>query len=123
MITKQPPLPCKAHMQVHKQPVKRSRQTASFCFARLENVLSTCGNCTQDFDDDGETAAGGRLLHLLQVGNCKNVLVVVSRWFGGVLLGPARFTHINNAARVLLEQCGYLGDNDTGTVSKKGKRR
>ena len=26
-------------------------------------------------------------------------MVVVSRWFGGTLLGPERFKHINNAAR------------------------
>ncbi len=32
-----------------------------------------------------------------------NVLVVVTRWYGGILLGPSRFTHINNAARLLLE--------------------
>ena len=32
-----------------------------------------------------------------------NVLVVVSRWFGGVHLGPARFKYIANTARELLE--------------------
>lgn len=32
-------------------------------------------------------AAGGRLLHLLQMANARNVCVVVSRWFGGTLLG------------------------------------
>lgn len=44
----------------------------------------------QDCDDDGETAAGGRLLHLLQLTDCWNVVVCVSRWFGGVHLGPDR---------------------------------
>jgi hypothetical protein len=62
----------------------------------------------QDYDDDGETAAGARMLHLLQVADCRNVVVVVSRWFGGVLLGPSRFTYINNAARVLLERQGFI---------------
>ena len=57
----------------------------------------------QDFDDDGEAAAGKRLLHLLQVMDARNVLVVVSRWFGGILLGPSRFQCINNTARVALE--------------------
>lgn len=56
----------------------------------------------QDCDDDGEEAAGGRLLHLLSIVDARNVFVVVSRWFGGVLLGPARFSHINNAARMLV---------------------
>ena len=53
----------------------------------------------QDFDDDGENAAGGRLLHLLQVMNAWDVLVVVSRWYGGIKLGPDRFSIINNVAR------------------------
>lgn len=45
----------------------------------------------QDYDDDGEAAAGGRLLHLLQMTDARNVCVVVSRWYGGILLGPSRF--------------------------------
>ncbi|NWI95963.1 IMPCT protein, partial [Pitta sordida] len=56
----------------------------------------------QDCEDDGETAAGGRLLHLMQILNVHNVLVVVSRWYGGILLGPDRFKHINNCARNIL---------------------
>ncbi|KAG9340119.1 hypothetical protein JZ751_022045 [Albula glossodonta] len=56
----------------------------------------------QDCEDDGETAAGGRLLHLLQILDVRNVMVVVSRWYGGILLGPDRFKHINNCARNIL---------------------
>ncbi|NXS44743.1 IMPCT protein, partial [Balaeniceps rex] len=56
----------------------------------------------QDCEDDGETAAGGRLLRLMQILNVHNVLVVVSRWYGGILLGPDRFKHINNCARNVL---------------------
>ncbi|RKP35695.1 hypothetical protein BJ085DRAFT_6419, partial [Dimargaris cristalligena] len=53
----------------------------------------------QDYDDDGESAAGGRLLHLLQLLDVTNVVVVVTRWYGGIQLGPDRFKHINNSAR------------------------
>uniref|UniRef100_A0A3B3DJF6 Impact RWD domain protein n=1 Tax=Oryzias melastigma TaxID=30732 RepID=A0A3B3DJF6_ORYME len=63
----------------------------------------------QDCEDDGETAAGGRLLHLLQILDVHNVMVVVSRWYGGVLLGPDRFKHINNCARNILVEEGYVG--------------
>jgi Uncharacterized protein family UPF0029 len=52
-----------------------------------------------DNDDDGEDAAGGRLAHLLQMRDEDGVLVVVSRWFGGILLGPKRFAVITNVAR------------------------
>lgn len=69
----------------------------------------------QDCDDDGESQAGGRLLHLLQLTEAKNVLVVVSRWFGGIHLGAARFKHINNAARQALDKNG----NVTSAKNKK----
>jgi len=67
-----------------------------------DNGVMICDN-----DDDGEKAAGGRLMHLLDMMGVKNVCVVVSRWYGGILLGPARFKHINNVARELLAHHGY----------------
>ncbi|XP_065570782.1 protein IMPACT-like [Artemia franciscana] len=74
----------------------------------------------QDCDDDGETQAGSRLLHLLQIVNSKDVIVVVSRWFGGILLGADRFKLINNAARQVLQLGGYLeASNDTGKRKNK----
>lgn len=62
----------------------------------------------QDCEDDGETHAGSRLLHLLQIVDARNVMVVVSRWYGGVQLGPDRFKHINNVARQLLLAQNYI---------------
>lgn len=55
-----------------------------------------------DNDDDGEDAAGSKLAYLLDMRNDENVLVVVSRWYGGIQLGPKRFAHIVNVARDLL---------------------
>lgn len=55
-----------------------------------------------DNDDDGEQGAGSRLAHLLEMRKEDGVLIVVSRWFGGTLLGPKRFAHISNVARELL---------------------
>jgi hypothetical protein len=56
-----------------------------------------------DNDDDGETAAGGRLATLLEMMRASNVLVIVTRWFGGTLLGPQRFKIISNVAREAIE--------------------
>jgi len=70
----------------------------------------------QDNDDDGETAAGSRLAHLLQILEVNNVLVVVTRYFGGIHLGPDRFKHINQAARNALELGGFL---DSTAETKK----
>ena len=57
-------------------------------------------------------------------------VVVVSRWYGGILLGPDRFKHINNAARTLLDACGYIAKNtekkqkgSTSTGSTKGNKK
>ena len=36
--------------------------------------------------------------------------VAVSRWYGGTHLGPARFKHISNSAREVLERAGFGGD-------------
>ena len=50
----------------------------------------------------------------------RNVVVVVSRWYGGVLLGPSRFGIINNTARQLLEELGYIVGSGSGGSSSKG---
>ncbi|KAJ1984074.1 hypothetical protein H4R34_000879 [Dimargaris verticillata] len=76
----------------------------------------------QDYDDDGETAAGGRLLHLLQLLDLPNVVVVVTRWYGGVQLGPDRFKHINNSARQCLEEARWI-EPKTKTTTKLGRRK
>ncbi|KAJ6463895.1 ribosomal protein S5 domain 2-type protein [Mycena sanguinolenta] len=75
----------------------------------------------QDNDDDGETAAGGRLAHLLHILEVNNVLVVVTRYFGGIHLGPDRFKHINQAARNALDLGGFLDAPAEGTL--RGRHR
>ena len=67
------------------------------------------GTVIMDSDDDGETAAGSRLAHLLSLTNCANVAVIVTRWYGGVKLGPSRFKIIHKAARNVLEKGGFIG--------------
>lgn len=76
----------------------------------------------QDCDDDGEIAAGSRMLHLMQLMDVWNVMVVVTRWYGGVLLGPDRFRIINTAAREALILGGYAKDGKEGDAKKKGKK-
>jgi hypothetical protein len=61
------------------------------------------GSLHADNDDDGEDNAGSRLAELLDLMKLDNVIIVVSRWFGGVLLGPSRFRTILNCARETVE--------------------
>ena len=74
-----------------------------------------------DCDDDGETHAGGRMLHLLEILECENVFVMVSRWYGGVKLGADRFKHINNATRNVLEIAGVVDKNKNDKSKSKKK--
>ena len=78
------------------------------------------GTIAQDYDDDGETKAGGRLLELIDLMNVENLMVVVTRWFGGVLLGPSRFKCINNIAKKTIMESGFY---DIGADSSKKKKK
>lgn len=74
-----------------------------------------------DCDDDGEDAAGGRLLHLLQLMEVWDAMVVVTRWYGGVKLGPRRFALINSVARDGLVRAGLGDSGGKEKEKKKGK--
>jgi hypothetical protein len=92
---------------------------------RIRSTSSQTGHVTtiQDSDDDGETAAGGRLLHLMQLMDVWNVVVVVTRWYGGVKLGPDRFRLINTVAREALSKGGFAKEETEKTKGKsKGKK-
>jgi len=64
----------------------------------------------QDCNDDGETAAGGRLLHLMQLMDLWDTMVVVTRWYGGQKLGPRRFAVINQVARDAFSKAGLVAE-------------
>ncbi|KAK4155963.1 ribosomal protein S5 domain 2-type protein [Chaetomidium leptoderma] len=78
------------------------------------------GTSFQDCDDDGETAAGGRLLHLMQLMDLWDTMVVVTRWYGGQKLGPRRFALINQTARDAFVRAGLVREEAGATVKKKG---
>ncbi|CBQ72677.1 related to YIH1 [Sporisorium reilianum SRZ2] len=85
-------------------------------------VCSTSdGVVHRDCDDDGETAAGGRLAHLLSILELDHVMVVVTRWYGGVHLGPDRFKLINRVAREALDLGGFVGKNGGADEAGRGK--
>jgi hypothetical protein len=77
---------------------------------RAHRFRDARGAVHADNDDDGEDAAGGRLAQMIELMAADDVLVVVSRWYGGIQLGPDRFRHINNAARKLIEAQAWYAD-------------
>ncbi|TFK72047.1 UPF0029-domain-containing protein [Pluteus cervinus] len=103
-----------AHLMADRRISRAAHPIINAWRCQVGNVLH------QDNDDDGETAAGGRLAHLLQILELNNVLVIVTRYFGGIHLGPDRFKHINQAARNALDLGGFL---DAPESSKKSTAR
>lgn len=105
---------------------KLSTATHNITAYRIKPSLSSSSSSNnnpniiyEDCDDDGESAAGGRLLHLMQLMDLWNVIVVVTRWYGGHHLGPRRFNLINQVAREVFVKGGWVED---GEGKKKGKK-
>ncbi|APA14648.1 hypothetical protein SS1G_06635 [Sclerotinia sclerotiorum 1980 UF-70] len=67
----------------------------------------------EDCKDDGESGGGTHILGILQNNNMVDVLLVVSRWYGGVMLGPDRWrimTQVcNDALSQRLRVAGKIG--------------
>jgi hypothetical protein len=81
-------------------------------------------NClVQDNDEDGENAAGGRLAEMLQLMDVRGACVIVTRWYGGVKLGPSRFGIINNVARQELVAQGFSQPPKVKSSKKKKQKR
>lgn len=86
---------------------------------RFEDQVT--GTLVHDNDDDGETGAGNRLAEMMHLMQANNVFVMVSRWYGGIHLGPDRFRHFNNCAQRLLADCGFQRKGKGRTTRGKGK--
>lgn len=69
------------------------------------------------YDDDGEKYGGKAILQVLEALDVQGV-VVVARWWGGVMLGPVRFEHIRNCAKAAI-----LGWRDGNEDEGEGKRK
>ena len=101
-----------------KENRKVSQATHNIVAYRLSGVNET--SFIQDCADDGEVHAGGRLLRLLQIMNVKDIVVIVTRWYGGILLGPDRFRLINNCARdVIVASGAYVAKHEKTKHRKK----
>jgi len=55
-------------------------------------------------EDDGEGGGGDKILFVLQAKKSINLMVVVTRWYGGIHLGQARFKHIADCTTNALEK-------------------
>lgn len=93
---------------------------------RIRAARDGGGVTYEECEDDGEAGAGRRLLELLQRMEVWDVLVVVSRWYGGVKLGPDRFRCIGSVAREAVvrlreEEEGEEEEGSTTAAAYRGK--
>jgi putative IMPACT (imprinted ancient) family translation regulator len=81
------------------------------------------GITNQGINDCGESGAGIKLMYLLQKSETVDVLVVVTRWYGGVPLGSSRFRYICNAAMEAMRNAGVVKENGSSRHTKGKKRK
>ncbi|KAF5385941.1 hypothetical protein D9615_002296 [Tricholomella constricta] len=79
-------------------------------------------------NDGGESGSGDRLARLLELSGCENVVVVVSRWYGGVKLGSDRWKCISDVAKDALDKGGFTKKRQecviaTATTTRKKRKR
>lgn len=90
--------------------IKKNKKKSSKVSNNENNidVKSQYTNIQQGCFDGGEAGAGQRLLTLLERSNAINVLVIVTRWYGGIPLGSARFRHISSTAVESLKRGKFI---------------
>ena len=89
-------------VEFHSKKDSRHRKATHHMYAYR---ILMGGVLYHDNSDDGEDGAGRKIAELLnnmmkageEQGEERGVLMIVSRWYGGVKLGPKRFAHIANA--------------------------
>lgn len=78
------------------------------CFAY---IISDGKNIIEKASDNGEPSgtAGKPILNILKSKNLQNVLVIVTRYFGGILLGTGGLTRAySNSAKFCIEQASII---------------
>lgn len=97
-----------------KQNKKRYYDARHNCYAY---VVDEEGIITKRFSDDGEPSgtAGSPILNVIEKNNLCNVLIIVTRYFGGILLGAgglvraytAAATEVINKSSIIEQELGY----------------
>lgn len=58
----------------------------------------------EESNDDGESGGGRHILQIMQSSDVVGMLVVVTRWYGGIMLGPDRWRIMSQVSRDALSQ-------------------
>ena len=91
-------------VKVFLKKVKKDKKYAAATHNSWAARISRDGALFETKSDDGETGAGQVILHQLRKKHVVDVIVVVTRWFGGTKLQVDRFRHLQDATRYFLEK-------------------
>ncbi|KAF3761902.1 hypothetical protein M406DRAFT_282003 [Cryphonectria parasitica EP155] len=86
------------------QPNLRSATHNVWAYRVRPAESSTSTYIREASHDDGETGGGDLLLRVMRETNAVDTLVVMSRWFGGILLGPDRWRLMRNVVTSALSE-------------------
>jgi hypothetical protein len=67
-------------------------------------VRGDSGGLIEETNDDGESGAGRHILQVMQSSDVVDTLLVVTRWYGGIMLGPDRWRIMSQVSRDALSQ-------------------
>lgn len=68
----------------------------------------------EDSNDDGESGCGKFMLEVMREANAVNTLVVMTRWYGGIMLGPDRWRIMRSCLKeALAERLRVTGERAT----------
>ena len=97
-----------------KEIKKKYHDAKHNCFAYL---IFKDNNISKKFSDDGEPSgtAGAPMLEILEKNNLYNVVVIVTRYFGGILLGTGGLVRAYSYSlkkaiskcTIVTQECGY----------------
>ena len=86
------------------------------------NILAWITPNDSGYDDDGETHAGIQVLQAMEGAGCENCAVMVSRWFGGIMLHGDRFRDITNIAMTVLRDNGLVPEAPVKKANDKAEK-
>lgn len=84
--------------------LKKNRKYATATHNTWAARIGHEGQIWETKNDDGETGASATILRIMQRTQALDMIIVVTRWYGGVKLMGDRFKHVQDATKYFLEQ-------------------